>query len=122
MRLISCLQKLRSTISVWTIAARRTDSQLRASELVVAIVGKDVKSAYTVADDEVLRWVVHAYREEGLRHEPSAAAGFPGALQRVWTHLTAPHQREQLKADTVCAADRKSTLKNVHGLITAAYV
>lgn len=57
----------------------------RASELVVAAVGEKVKGAFTVSDDEMFRWVARAQREEGLRLEPSAAAGFPGALQHIWT-------------------------------------
>jgi D-serine dehydratase len=68
----------------------------RASELVVAAVGEHVKGAFTVADDEMFRWVARAHREEGLRLEPSAAAGFPGALQHVWTLP----QREQIEAAT----------------------
>jgi D-serine dehydratase len=68
----------------------------RASELVVAAVGEHVKGAFTVADDEMFRWVARAHRFEDLRLEPSAAAGFPGALQHVWT---LPH-REQIEAAT----------------------
>jgi D-serine dehydratase len=57
----------------------------RASELVVSLVGQHVKGAFTVTDDEMFRWLARAHREEGLRLEPSAAAGFPGALQHVWS-------------------------------------
>ena len=57
----------------------------RASELVVSLVGEQVKGAFTVADDEMFRWLARAYREEGLRLEPSAAAGFPGAFNHVWS-------------------------------------
>lgn len=57
----------------------------RASELVVSLVGEQVKGAFTVADEEMFRWVARAKREEGLRLEPSAAAGFPGAFQHIWS-------------------------------------
>jgi D-serine dehydratase len=57
----------------------------RASELVVSLVAEQVKGAFTVSDDEMFRWVARAWREEGLRLEPSAAAGFPGALHHVWS-------------------------------------
>jgi D-serine dehydratase len=57
----------------------------RASELVVSAVGQHVKGAFTVTDDEMFRWLALAHREENLRLEPSAATGFAGALQHVWS-------------------------------------
>ena len=72
----------------------------RASELVVALVGEHIKGAFTVTDDEMFRWLARAYREENLRLEPSAAAGFPGALQHVWSLSTTQAQRERLEAAT----------------------
>lgn len=57
----------------------------RASELVVSLVGAQAKGAFTVADEEMFRWVARAQREERLRLEPSAAAGFPGAFHHVWS-------------------------------------
>jgi D-serine dehydratase len=69
----------------------------QASELVVAAIGEHVKGAFTVTDDEMFRWVARAHREAGLRLEPSAAAGFAGALQYIWT---LPTKREQLEAAT----------------------
>lgn len=68
----------------------------RASELVVSAVGQHVKGAFTVDDDEMFRWVARAHREEGLRLEPSAAAGFPGALQHVWSLPKTKAERDQL--------------------------
>ncbi len=72
----------------------------RASELVVAAVGEHVKGAFTVADDDMFRWVARAHREENLRLEPSAGAGFAGALQHVWTLKTSQAQRDQIDAAT----------------------
>lgn len=72
----------------------------RASELVVSAVGQHVKGAFTVSDDEMFRWVARAHREEGLRLEPSAAAGFPGALQHVWSLPTTQSQRDQIARAT----------------------
>lgn len=72
----------------------------RASELVVSAVGPHVKGAFTVADDEMFRWVARAHREEGLRLEPSAAAGFPGAFQHVWSLPATPAQRDQVASAT----------------------
>lgn len=72
----------------------------RASELVVSAVGPHVKGAFTVADDEMFRWVARAHHYEGLRLEPSAAAGFPGALQHIWSVPSTPAQRDQVAAAT----------------------
>lgn len=69
----------------------------RASELVVSLVGEQTKGAFTVADDDLFRWVARAHHDEGLRLEPSAAAGFPGALQHVWG---LEPQRELIEAAT----------------------
>ena len=40
-----------------------------------------IDGAYTVSDDSMFRWLSMARRTEGLRLEPSALAGFPGALR-----------------------------------------
>lgn len=69
----------------------------RASELVVAAIGEQVKGVFTVSDDEMFRWVARAHREENLRLEPSAAAGFPGALQHIWSLST---QHPQIESAT----------------------
>ena len=68
----------------------------RASELIVSLVGEQAKGAFTVTDEEMFRWVARAQREEGLRLEPSAAAGFPGAFNHVWSLA----QHEQIEAAT----------------------
>ena len=72
----------------------------RASELVVSLVGEQVKGAFTVADDEMFRWLARVKREEGLRLEPSAAAGFPGAFQHVWSLPSLQSQRQKIEAAT----------------------
>ena len=72
----------------------------RASELVVSMVGQQLKGAFTVADEEMFRWVARAQREEGLRLELSAAAGFPGAFHHVWSLASLPSQRERVEAAT----------------------
>ena len=56
----------------------------RASEFAFRTVGSQVMGAYTVSDEQMLAWVAAAHREQGLRLEPSAAVGFPGALTRAW--------------------------------------
>ena len=40
-----------------------------------------IDGAFTVSDDAMFRWLSMAQRTEGLRLEPSALAGFPGALR-----------------------------------------
>lgn len=72
----------------------------RASELVVSAVGQHVKGAFTVADDEMFRWVARTHREADLRLEPSATVGFPGALQHVWSLPTTQSLRDQIAAAT----------------------
>lgn len=72
----------------------------RASDLVAETVGDQVAGAYTATDAELLRWVALAHDVEGLRLEPSAAAGFPGALERVWTVPQLARSREVLAAAT----------------------
>lgn len=49
----------------------------QASELVHDVVRDLVAGIYTVADDELLRALARLHRTNGMRIEPSAAAGFP---------------------------------------------
>lgn len=72
----------------------------RASELVAELVGPHLAGAYTVSDEEMLRWVSRAHSEEGLRLEPAAAVGFPGALQRVWESAALESHRETMARAT----------------------
>ena len=72
----------------------------RASDLVYGLVGPALTGAYTVSDDELLTWVSHAHREEGLRLEPAAAAGLPGALRCVWDYPAAEDLRDTVARAT----------------------
>lgn len=68
----------------------------RASELVASLIGDQVTAAYTVSDADLLRWVAALYESKGLRLEPSAAAGFPGALKYVWESAELQPRRHAL--------------------------
>lgn len=53
----------------------------RASELAYAAVGQSLAGVYTVADDTLYGDLARLHDSEGLRIEPSAAAGFSGPRQ-----------------------------------------
>lgn len=50
----------------------------RASERVAALVSRLVSGVFTVEDETLFRHLARLHTSEGLRIEPSAAAGFPG--------------------------------------------
>jgi D-serine dehydratase len=56
----------------------------QASDFAFNLIGTQVMGGYTVTDAQMLAWVAAAWAEEKLRLEPSAAAGFPVALQDAW--------------------------------------
>jgi D-serine dehydratase len=56
----------------------------RASDFAFKLIGTQVMGGYTVTDAQMLAWVAAAAAEEQLRLEPSAAVGFPVALQDAW--------------------------------------
>lgn len=56
----------------------------RASDFAFNLIGTQVMGGCTVTDAQMLAWVAAAWAEEQLRLEPSAAAGFPAALQDAW--------------------------------------
>ncbi|KRC86073.1 D-serine dehydratase [Achromobacter sp. Root83] len=57
----------------------------RASELAYAAVGAHLRGVYTVADDTLYADLARLHASEGLRIEPSAAAGFSGPGQLCGT-------------------------------------
>jgi D-serine dehydratase len=56
----------------------------RASDFAFQLIGAQVMGGFTITDAQMLSWVAAAWDEERLRLEPSAAAGFPVALQDAW--------------------------------------
>lgn len=87
--LMRLMRRLPASASVYDIGLdNRTEADglavARASELVASVVGDRVTGAYTVSDAEMLQWVGRCHELQGLRLEPSATAGFPGALRHVW--------------------------------------
>lgn len=63
----------------------------RASDLVASLIRSSVAGVFTVPDDDLFRDLYRLERTEGIRIEPSAAAGFRGPL---W--LESPAGREYL--------------------------
>ena len=56
----------------------------RASDFAFQRVGAQVMGGCTLTDAQMLAWLAAAWETEHLRLEPSAAAGFPAALQDAW--------------------------------------
>jgi D-serine dehydratase len=56
----------------------------RASDFAFRLIETQVMGGYTVTDAQMLAWVAAAAAEERLRLEPSAAAGFPVAIEDAW--------------------------------------
>jgi D-serine dehydratase len=103
--LMRLMQRLPASASVYDIGLdNRTEADglavASASELVASVVGDSVTGAYTVSDAEMLQWVGRCHELEGLRLEPSATAGFPGAFRHVWESPQLESRRGVLSAAT----------------------
>ena len=81
-----------------------------ASELVASLVGDLVSGIFTVADQDLYRWLYLLGREEGIQIEPSAAAGFNGpSFIKQYAQGQGAHSQNQLH----------NTLKNSTQIIWA---
>jgi D-serine dehydratase len=72
----------------------------RASDFAFTRIGTQVMGGYTVTDAQMLAWVAAASAEEKLRLEPSAAAGFPIALQDAWRFFAYDRLRARMTRAT----------------------
>lgn len=97
--LVHMMSGARELVSVYDVGlSNRTEADgmavARMSEFVAEVMRPMLSGVFTVADDDLFRWLWHAQDTQAIRLEPSAAAGFAGPAFIV----ASPRGRDYLRA------------------------